>query len=79
MPCARLGHCRLTPLTTINITSKGLAGKGGGAMMAQFKFLQVQCFNVTGVVIVSSVVMIPAAVTCEIYFLPLQASQNGLQ
>ena len=34
---------------------------------------------VTRVVIVSSVVMIPAALTCEIYFLPLQASQNGLQ
>ena len=48
-------------------------------MMAQLKFLEVQCFNVTRVVIVSSVVMIPAALTCEIYFLPLQASQNGLQ
>ena len=48
-------------------------------MMAQLKFLEVQCFNVTRVVIVSSVVMIPAALTSEIYFLPLQASQNGLQ
>lgn len=66
------------PLTTINITSKGLAGKGGGGNDGPVQIPGGTVY-VTRVVIVSSVVMIPAALTCEIYFLPLQASQNGLQ